>query len=393
MAKIPTIRPNVAGGTRTQANAAAGINATSKAGDAAHSKGPNLAQRAAGTLRDAPWQLNQWNEFFKSWMPGISVTYRVRAQGSPATSSRTVLHLALATAFGMSVSRKAASIQITALIDHNNNAVEISYVVSTIAAEFAASQLLEGGWIDRAKRIAEKVIENNPFIPGITAEDVRKGTDYIRDGAKAVYDYITGEDAKEAERQRIEDKKDAELAEILAKKAKLDAQSRAAGDKLDAQGNAINPQVIPKGVPGGSRGINGDAGNVSRDAPWLVARNAVNAVGVAALKVKLAFQVDRLSTENGPKMLFELAPGQLFSGPAPAILSIRNAAVPFTEMVVDNSPRSGKPILTRALADNPQYYQALGADPQTLVAQVLFDPGTWPPPPRTDDGPPVTMDY
>ena len=208
-------------------------------------------------------------------------------------------------------------------------------------------------------------------------------------------DAITGGYREKIEEgQRRNDKLEQELDAVRkAKKIRLAAEAKAAQAKLDAQAKAVNPQVIPKGVPGGTRGINGIAGNVSKDAPWLVARNAVNAAGVEVLKVKMAVQVDKLSLENGPKMLFELAPGQVFSGPAPWILSIRNNSVPFTDMVRDNSPASNNPILTRALAANPQYHQALGTDAETLVAQVLFDPGTMPPLPKTDAGPPVDMDY
>jgi hypothetical protein len=356
-----------------------------------------MASRFKSGLGNFAWQANSWNDFFRNWMPGITVSYKVKAQGAPGTPTRDVLHLALAAVFGMSVSRRVANLKIQALVNHNLNYVEVVYSVNTVALEYAYSRILDGTATE-ALEGAAKTILNNITIPGTTIHIdpsiVERITSRIYDNVK---DFVGQKEAMQKLQQEAArgDDLDNQIIEVQKKlKAQLAQQLKEEQELKDKQSKDVNPPVQQKAAANKdkTRGINVPAVN-SVTEPWLAIRNVVGIAAGELLKVKVAKQVDKLTNENGPKMLFELAPGQVFSGPMPWSLAINNKVAPFTQMMIEHAPGTNNPLLTRATAENPQLPQAMGVDLKTLVAQVLFDPGTMPPPPRTHAGPPTTTDY
>ena len=73
---------------------------------------------------------------FDGWLPQMKMTQSVTVQGAKGTSVRATLHMALATAFGMSVSRYGDKFVVRAEVDQVNNVakVDMTLVSSTLAS-------------------------------------------------------------------------------------------------------------------------------------------------------------------------------------------------------------------------------------------------------------------
>jgi hypothetical protein len=65
-------------------------------------------------------------------MPKIEITNRVKVQGRKGTSTRTTLHFALATAYGMSLSRNGEKFAITVHVDQCRNIAEVEYSLHSV---------------------------------------------------------------------------------------------------------------------------------------------------------------------------------------------------------------------------------------------------------------------
>lgn len=75
--------------------------------------------------------LGSIDSMIANWMPHTTIINRVRCQGKKGTPVRATLHLALATLYGMSISRKGHAYSITATVNHRDNVVELESMLTT----------------------------------------------------------------------------------------------------------------------------------------------------------------------------------------------------------------------------------------------------------------------
>ena len=75
--------------------------------------------------------LGSIDSLIANWMPHTTIINRVRCQGKKGTPVRATLHLALATLYGMSISRHGHAYSITATVNHRDNVVELESMLST----------------------------------------------------------------------------------------------------------------------------------------------------------------------------------------------------------------------------------------------------------------------
>lgn len=336
---------------------------------------PLLARAAALTSKAANFGskvggfsslVQSWDGMFDGWIPRITISHSVTAQGHVNASPRTTLHLALATAFGMSVSKNGDKFSIVAKVDQRSNVAEVEF---TLNCSTTAS-------------ITDGVLS---LLPSIRAPNAPGGA-----GGAGIKD--AGITPEQFTRESV----DAAVAGVQGKE--IPAGPSPTNPIVDLE----NPPLIVKPRIVGNLALRGLGGLGVQDqpvrAPWLIAKVVLPEPGAREIFQQLA-QAQDFSLRDGPKLLFEIAKDSIFSGQPPWPVARNGDVQPFTDIVKFHAPPAAgrqavgntKPILTREPAINPQYEQALGVDLKTLVAQVLHDPGVLPPSPKTNEGQPTVV--
>lgn len=112
---------------------------------------PTAATNPAALLKEPNW-IERWgfisnsfaniNQAVGSYIPRLGWTGIVKAVGFKTTPTRTVVHYALAVAFGLIKQTRISSVALNIEIDYNNNAVSVSYASETsILTEMLTIQL------------------------------------------------------------------------------------------------------------------------------------------------------------------------------------------------------------------------------------------------------------
>lgn len=84
-----------------------------------------------GKMAQASQGVSAIDGMFEGWIPQVNLTQSVTIQGKKGTSVRTTLHMALATAFGMSVTRNGDKFSIRAEVDQVNNIAKVDFAIVT----------------------------------------------------------------------------------------------------------------------------------------------------------------------------------------------------------------------------------------------------------------------
>ena len=71
------------------------------------------------------------DSLISNWLPHTTLINRVRCQGKKGSPVRLTLHVALATLYGMSLSRRGNAYSITATVNHRDNVVELESMLTT----------------------------------------------------------------------------------------------------------------------------------------------------------------------------------------------------------------------------------------------------------------------
>ncbi len=331
----------------------------------------------AGRALNAGWNIESWSNLFKQWLPSVNITYVVKAQGDKSTPPRQVLHLALATAFGMAISRRLAKSNIVINVNHRLNMVEVKYTITTVAAELALGDSLE-----KLGSAAKKVFQGDVTGAARSVTDAIGLTDIGKSIGDGLYDIGK------------------KLFGSASKTPGLNVGRITADAGTSIGSNVTNPQMIP--IPGATpvRGVM-EAGVVTgaaaARAPWLRERgadpNPTNR-NDGPLVNQAVEQQDKLTNETGPRVAFDLAKSDLFTGATPWAAQVQPPPEPFETIRKTNTREKDNPVVTtRGQFPNPQFSAAAGVDLRTLVAQVLHDPNMWPPEPQTDAGPATVVEY
>lgn len=330
------------GGAAAGKGAAAGVGATAGA-----------LRLGIGAIPNLGWSISAWADLFARYYPTLSNTVVVRAQGSPTTPGNTVVHLALAAAYGCVSSTKLSRVQLKVTINHTANAVEVTYTVGNIAfidaidavmRQFDGSSTIKGG---NDKSAFERFMRDVGDIAGTNefAEDLGKA---INKG--------TG------------------------------------GGKLVPGVGRLGGPADPNTVAAGNNNLNQRGADPAANA---IVRKAIQIYRAASLGLGqgIVYRLGRHDIKGG-RSPSVLAPDIQKAGRG--LLGLANkrfleeTAKPFTTM-------AGEVLLTRDPAANPQPpdgtdtktgQNGFGTDLRTLVAQALYDPGFRPPYPQTHQGPP-----
>lgn len=320
-------------------------------GRAAHPEragGPGIGRRVFWSI----WEIQGWNQLFEKVVPSCQHKITVRAQGSKEAPLDDVVHMALATAFGLIPSSKWASSAISVAASHTRNAVEVNYAykVMTLPAVVGAGM----------KRL-QRVIARDSSLRQIAGIVNDAATDPLGTGIGAATDPVgTGGGI---------------LGPIL------DISFRIAN----------NPAKFARGVRSdwGAGGGISDTTPAGNGAAPNVTNNPVEQNGPGTADPKKKREMNAAEAINaaifraiGADAMYRLGKATILGGVPPAHMELDDRPQPFGRMV-------DKVILTRKPADNPQPPAALGNDLKTLVAQVLHDPGVRPPLPMTDRGGPT----
>lgn len=78
----------------------------------------------------AGWQIQSWQSVFSNYIPSVTNSVGVTVVGHKGTPFKNVMHVALATAFGIihKVRNEITEVGLTISLDHMHNAVQVSYI-------------------------------------------------------------------------------------------------------------------------------------------------------------------------------------------------------------------------------------------------------------------------
>ena len=102
-------------------------------------------------------------DLFSHWFPSLTIEATVKLQGQKTTPSKSVLHGALAMAFGMVDSLDISEVALDYKFDHTNNQIELGYAESSAAFLYMLNSIAAFGGA-----LGEGIVDN--MIP--TAADV-----------------------------------------------------------------------------------------------------------------------------------------------------------------------------------------------------------------------------
>lgn len=363
----------------------------------------SLALGGARRLGGAGWQLQSWSDLFSRYYPSLSNTVKVEAQGGPRTPLNTVVHMALAAAFGTCRFHKLSHVNLKVGVSHTENAVEVTFTVANVAFIDA---------LEMGLRLIGDQIDN--FIPELPEPEDLTNAEWWEKKFKQIAEFdpigAGGAAVRIAERERLRN-------DLMARVRALQEQARAAlerGDGIEAeiarealrrvlqeiQDRKQMPGVRRKGGPEDALLPPTSSTNLDGPAP-----------DAAASKVVFfALKAYREASRNlGQEVIYHLGRHEIRGGPAPHILKpfvekaggdalgalVGGAGLvaakdgPFTDL-------NGQLLMTRDPHLNPQMptgphqngLGGFGTDLRSLVAQVLHDPGVRPPAPQTASGPP-----
>jgi len=132
--------------------------------------GSNLNNRAVAALAGIQYA----NIALDKWIPGVTTSYQVTAQGGPQTSPKNVLHTALAIAFGLPTERRFASMNISVGIDHRSNTVTVHYAIGSLGVIDLIDAALNNISNMTPAEIGRKLIANGSPLLGFIAPVVER---------------------------------------------------------------------------------------------------------------------------------------------------------------------------------------------------------------------------